>query len=69
MDSKCGYGWLATTGEDVLEEEIGHLGENTVYKAELFAIFTSLTWVKVHLRTKGKQWQQVLVPSASMSVI
>ncbi len=69
MDSKCGYGWLATTGDTVLEEEEGHLGESTVYKAELFAILTSLTWVKDQLRTKGQQWRQVLVRSDSMSAI
>ncbi len=60
MDSKCGYGWLATTGDIVLQEEEGQLGESTVYKVELFAKLTSLTWVKDQLRTKGQQWQQVL---------
>ncbi len=69
MDSKCGYGWLATTGEIVLEEEEGHLGESTVYKAELYAILDSLTWVKDQLRTKGQQWRKVLVRSDSMSAI
>ncbi len=69
MDSKCGYGWLATTGDKVLEEEGGHLGESTVYKAELFAILTSLTWIKDQLRTKGQQWRQVLIRSDSMSAI
>ena len=69
MDSKCGYGWLATKDDEILDEEKGHLGESTVYKAELFAILTSLTWVKDQLRTKGQQWQQVLVRSDSMSAI
>ncbi len=69
MDSKCGYRWLVTADDIVLEEEEGHLGESTVYKANLYAFLDSLTWVKDQLGTKGQQWRRVLVRSDSMSAI
>ncbi len=38
MDSKCGYGWLATAGDRILEEEEGHQGESTVYKFLFYSL-------------------------------
>ncbi len=66
-DGNAGYCWLATTGDAVLQEEMGYLG--AMFKDELFAILTSLMWVQTTTRRKTPNWKSCLIKSDSQSAI
>ncbi len=40
-----GFGWAATSGDYLIEENVMHLGNTSVFKAEIFALYSALEWL------------------------
>ena len=68
-EGDTGYGWLATIQDTIVEQENGNLGDNTVYKAELFAIYTSLQWLKANIKEKYNYIKSCVIKSDSQASI